>query len=235
VLAGALAVVAVFVAALTLAPRFIRTSAGTKPPAHEQPAEVTPAAAPAPGTPINAPASQAATAPPADAPAPATPQTVPAEKAPAASGPEIASKSRVNATAAKRPSSYPSVNEQRAAEVGSASTVPPDRAPPAQDAVAAQPSAPAKPSQEDLEQAQEELLKLNSRASAVAGSVERLQQQQAADGLGLRQDMAGAYARMNTYLHAADADAAEKNLSALQRHIALAEKEISTLERFFSK
>lgn len=98
-----------------------------------------------------------------------------------------------------------------------------------------QPAEPAGPSNEEIENAQDDLIKLNSRASAVAGSVEHLQQQQAADGLGLRQDMAGAYSRMNAYLHAAESDIAEKNLAALHRHMDLAEKEISTLEKFFNK
>jgi hypothetical protein len=77
-------------------------------------------------------------------------------------------------------------------------------------------------------------VQLNSRASVVSGSLEKLQQGQAADGLGLRQDMAGSYSRMNSYLHATDADLANRNLPAAQRHMDMAEKEISILEKFFN-
>ena len=69
----------------------------------------------------------------------------------------------------------------------------------------------------------------------MSGSVEHLQQQQAADGLGLRHDIAGAYSRMGSYLHAADADLVQRNLIAAHKHMDMAEKEISTLESFFNK
>jgi hypothetical protein len=91
------------------------------------------------------------------------------------------------------------------------------------------------PSSEDFARIQDELIQLNSRAGVVSSSLERLQQGQAADGLGLRQDVAGSYSRMNSYLHATDADLANSNLPAARRHMDLAEKEISTLEKFFNK
>jgi eukaryotic-like serine/threonine-protein kinase len=88
---------------------------------------------------------------------------------------------------------------------------------------------------EERNQAHEQMTGLNARASAVSASVEGLKHQQEADGLGLRQDMAGAYARMNNYLRAASADLDSGNLAAARTYMDKADKEISTLESFFGK
>jgi serine/threonine-protein kinase len=63
--------------------------------------------------------------------------------------------------------------------------------------------------------------------------VESLKRQQEADGLGLRHDMAAAYARMNSDLHSAGAELDSGNLTAARNHMDKADKEISTLEGFF--
>jgi len=222
VLGGALAVVVVFVAALTLAPRFSRTAAKSY-------------SAPQP--------SQAAVA------ASAAPAALPVPKR-ASAEPPVAQSTQSDLPAAA-PVSVPPPVEPPPATIAKASPKAARKvSTPRQDAVAPTPApqqdaaaapatsqqAPATgPSEQELEQAGDQLTKLNSRASAVAGSVDRLQQQQAADGLGLRQDMAGAYSRMNSYLRAADNDLAARNLAAVQRHMDLAEKEIATLESFFNK
>jgi hypothetical protein len=76
---------------------------------------------------------------------------------------------------------------------------------------------------------------LGARASAVSSSVEGLKRQQEADGLGLRQDMAAAYARMNSYLHSANDELNSGNITAAQNHMDKADKEISILEHFLGK
>ena len=76
---------------------------------------------------------------------------------------------------------------------------------------------------------------LDARASAVSASVESLKRQQEADGVGLRHDMAAAYARMNSYLRAASADLSSGNITAARNHMDMADKEISILESFFGK
>ena len=98
-----------------------------------------------------------------------------------------------------------------------------------------QPAANAGPTAEEVDQAHEQMTGLDARAGAVSASVEGLKRQQEADGLGLRQDMAAAYARMNNYLRAASADLNSGNLTAARNHMDKADKEISTLESFFGK
>ena len=212
VLGGALVVIAIFAAALVLAPRYLKTAAMSHAarPVSDTPAAASAAPAPAPAT-VDQPV-QTSPAPPAAA------SSVAATSQDTAPLPAAVRSRRKSAAAAMPPSARE------------------DAAPPVASPVPAQPDAAAlAKTAEDLEQTQDELTKLNARASAVAASVERLQQQQAADGLGLRQDMAAAYSRMGSYLHAADSDLGEKNLAAAHRHIDLAEKEVATLESFFGK
>ena len=89
------------------------------------------------------------------------------------------------------------------------------------------------PTPEEVDQAREQKTALDARAGAVSASVEGLKRQQEADGLGLRQDMAAAYARMNSDLNSASAELDSGNLTAARNHMDKADKEISTLEGFF--
>jgi eukaryotic-like serine/threonine-protein kinase len=89
------------------------------------------------------------------------------------------------------------------------------------------------PTPEEVDQAREQKTALDARAGAVSASVEGLKRQQEADGLGLRQDMAAAYARMNSDLRSASAELDSGNLTAARNHMDKADKEISTLEGFF--
>jgi eukaryotic-like serine/threonine-protein kinase len=91
------------------------------------------------------------------------------------------------------------------------------------------------PSAEEVEQAHEQKVQLDARAGSVSTSLENLKRQQEADGLGLRQDMAGAYARMNSYLRLANDNLASGNIAAARTYMDKADKEISTLESFFGK
>ena len=151
ILGGALAVIAIFVAALTLAPRFLKTAAmsGNGHASAYPPVSATASPAPSSNEPIAT--SPVATPPFASTPAPATARSHRLAKQPS-------------------PTAAPSAQE---APAQVATPIPPQP----------DPVAIAK-ANEELEQVQDELTKLNARASAVAASVERLQQQQAADGLG---------------------------------------------------
>jgi eukaryotic-like serine/threonine-protein kinase len=106
-------------------------------------------------------------------------------------------------------------------------------------AVVAQPEAnppqSAGPTAEEINQARQEKTGLDARASAVSTSLEGLKRQQEADGVGLRRDMAVAYARMNAYLSSASADLQSGNITAARSHMDQADKEISTLESFLGK
>ena len=141
--------------------------------------------------------------------------------------------SRTSTVPESRPPRARDATVPRAAVPESTSqTSPPE---PRQQVSEQQPAPEPVPSDADFAHVQDELIQLNSRASVVSASVEKLQQQQSADGLGLRQDMAASYSRMNSYLHAVDADLANRNLIAAQRHMDMAEKEVSTLEKFFNR
>ncbi len=93
----------------------------------------------------------------------------------------------------------------------------------------------AGPTAEEVDQAHEQMTGLDARASAVSASVESLKRQQEADGVGLRHDMAAAYALMNSYLRAASAELNSGNITAARNHMDMADKEISILESFFGK
>jgi hypothetical protein len=93
----------------------------------------------------------------------------------------------------------------------------------------------AGPTAEEVQQAHEQKIQLDSRASSVSASVESLKRQQEAEGLGLRQDMAGAYARMNSYLRLANDNLNNGNIAAASSYMDKADKEISTLESFFGR
>jgi serine/threonine-protein kinase len=86
-----------------------------------------------------------------------------------------------------------------------------------------------------VQQAHEQKIQLDARASSVSASVEGLKRQQEAEGLGLRQDMAGAYARMNSYLRLANDNLNNGNIAAASSYMDKADKEISTLESFFGR
>jgi hypothetical protein len=93
----------------------------------------------------------------------------------------------------------------------------------------------AGPTAEEINQAREQKTALDARAGAVSASLEGLKRQQEADGVGLRRDMAVAYARMNGFLSSAGADLASGNITAARNHMDQADKEISTLESFLGK
>ena len=93
----------------------------------------------------------------------------------------------------------------------------------------------AGPTAEEVDQAREQKIALDARASAVAASVEGLKRQQEVEGVGLRRDMASAYARMNTYLGQANSELESGNITAARNHMDMADKGLSTLESFLGK
>ena len=116
----------------------------------------------------------------------------------------------------------------------------PDKQLPAATAPATPPASPAPavnsgPTHEEVEQAHDRKVQLESRSAAVSTSLDNLRRQQEASGYSLRQDIAGAASRMNTYLQAADADMQRGDIAAAQHDMDRADKEISILEAFFHK
>ena len=218
---GALAVLVVVACAAIGLPRLLHTSAKTE-SGGDQAAQTSPAPAPASPAPANTVAPPAADAPAATPPAvDAKPESIssnpPQTPVPPSTEKSPHPRTEVNAKS-PRPEYHPAAQ--------------PDIASPADT-----PNQPANtaPSAEEVQQVHEQMTGLDARASAVSASVEGLKRQQEADGLGLRRDMAAAYARMNSYLHAANDELNSGNITAARNHMDKADKEISTLESFLGK
>ncbi len=99
----------------------------------------------------------------------------------------------------------------------------------------AAPAAPPGPSQQDLEMASEDLMKLHARAEAVKDSLDRLRGQNAASGLGLRQDIVASASRLESYLRAADGALQNNTLEPARKDMNHAEEELNKLEAFFGR
>jgi serine/threonine-protein kinase len=108
-------------------------------------------------------------------------------------------------------------------------TAPPASPPPA---VQSPLPAPVGPSQAELDQANERMVQLSARATAVQSTVNRLRQQMETSGLGLRQDMAAALSRMGARLDAADRALRANDPANAQKFMDAAEKDVDTLEAF---
>jgi eukaryotic-like serine/threonine-protein kinase len=76
---------------------------------------------------------------------------------------------------------------------------------------------------------------LSSRASAVNASLDTLQKQQAAQGLGLRGDIAASQQRMQTYLQKAQAAIQAQDATAARKYLDLAGAEVEKIEKFLGR
>ena len=79
------------------------------------------------------------------------------------------------------------------------------------------------------------MIMMASRAAAVRSSLETLQRQQAASGLGLRGDMVAAKESMEYLLDEAKASIRAKDADGTKRNLDLAEKQVEKLERFLGR
>jgi hypothetical protein len=76
------------------------------------------------------------------------------------------------------------------------------------------------------------MMQLSARANAVKSSVDRLRDQLAANGLGLRQDMAGSLSQMENYMDEADRALQSNNPALAQKRMDQAERQVENLEKF---
>jgi hypothetical protein len=83
-----------------------------------------------------------------------------------------------------------------------------------------------------LEALEDRLLKLSARANSTKGGVDRLRQQQARMGVGLRADMATALERQEYLLGQSEAAFNAGDATRAKRQLDLAEREVEKLERF---
>ncbi len=91
------------------------------------------------------------------------------------------------------------------------------------------------PSEAELEQLRERLIQLDARAKTVDRAISQIRRQQEADGLGLRNDMETADAKLNSYLQTATQDLQLSKAASAQLEMDKAEVEIDTLEKFLGR
>jgi eukaryotic-like serine/threonine-protein kinase len=211
---GALAVLVVLAAAAAGLPHLFHTSAKTDSDSTVPTASGTASVAAPPAAPVPPPAAVPAPAPAAvPTPAPAAVPTTPGQTT-------TGNAPKTPVIKNDRPPTLPRPVYKPGGGTTSEVTKQPDN---------------TGPTAQEVQQAHEQKIQLDSRASSVSASVEGLKRQQEAEGLGLRQDMASAYARMNSYLRLANDNLNNGNIAAASSYMDKADKEISTLETFFGR
>lgn len=88
---------------------------------------------------------------------------------------------------------------------------------------------------QELEELEKQLDQLASRAASVHESLETLRRQQAAQGLGLRGDIASSQERMHTYLDKAQAAVNRADARGSRKYVELAQQEVEKLEKFLGR
>jgi hypothetical protein len=79
------------------------------------------------------------------------------------------------------------------------------------------------------------MMLLAGRVAALRGSLDNLQRQQSASGLGLRGDMAAAKGSMEYLMGEAKSSLAAGDPAASKRNMDMAEQQIEKLERFLGR
>ncbi len=219
---GAVVVLAVIAVAALQLPRILKTHAGGAPATQDAPA----AQAPAPVTTPEAASPQAAPAPEASTPAPAAaqpavgavPAPVPARPAAAAFTPRAAPKAlkAVAAPAAAEPAPGPAQASPRSA-------------PPPQEAAQ---SAPPAANDAALEELQDRMGVIGPRANALRSSLKNLENEQRAQGVGMRSDISAAWKRMEYLLDEAEAALKNGDAARARKNLDAAEREADKLDKF---
>jgi len=86
-----------------------------------------------------------------------------------------------------------------------------------------------------LEEVERQVDQMSGRAAAVNDSLDNLRQQQSAQGLGLRGDMAAAQERMKIHLAKAKAALENQDLTNAKKYSDQAEADLEQLERFLGR
>jgi hypothetical protein len=91
------------------------------------------------------------------------------------------------------------------------------------------------PALDRLDKLEVEIDQLTSRAEAISGSLDRMQQQQARQGLALRGDMASRQSSMRLNLSKAQEAVNARDVARAQRYRDAVEADIEALERFLGR
>jgi hypothetical protein len=138
----------------------------------------------------------------------------------------------------------PQVVTQQPVETKSAEEVPPeppkkksggDRLSAGDAQAAAEAAAAARAKAAELDRVEHEIDQLTARAASVTGSVEGIQQQQAAMGVGLRGDVASHLASMKVNLAKAQDAIGSGDLERAKRYTGLADRDVEALEKFLGR
>ncbi len=100
---------------------------------------------------------------------------------------------------------------------------------------AAVPPSPPPPDPAQVAAVEKEADQLSGREAAVNASLENLQRQMSAQGLGLRGDMVASQQRMQTYINKAQAAVQAQDVQGTRRYLDLAEPEVEKLEKFLGR
>lgn len=230
---GSVATIAVLVVAAMQLPRFFGARAGA-------PAAVETAAPAA----ESQPAPQAE--PPSEPQAPAAVTGEAAQSTPPAAAErlEVAPAAPMPARQASTPRASPVRRTESRPAAPQLSSTPAQEAPaPAQPAL--QPPAQAQPAaaapvapavdERELSELRERLMLLGARVNAAQASLNRLKQEQARMGLGLRGDIAAAAQRMEYYMDEAEAAIKRGDAAAAKKHLDNADRETARLEKFLGR
>jgi serine/threonine-protein kinase len=235
---GALAVVAVLVAAALIVPRWSRTSAAVESQVQPDKPAVTTTAEPAQtAPPISAPTASA----PVDIPQnssdnqPEPGQTARVQEPQAVPPPVAAKQPRVIRHVVERPPVQASAVQTPSAQTPTAQAPPAQTLPAQTQTAQTQATQTQAASGEELEALNNRMVQLGARANAAKASVDQLRQQQAASGFGLRQDIAASLSRMEAYMDAAEHAVQSENAESARKNMDKAEKEIVNLEAFLGR
>ena len=206
---GAVAAIVAMILAATLLPRMLSTHAGQK-PAIPAAADNTPATQPSPDATTAQPAQ-----PSSDQPA-SNPLTTTAPGTTAGSAPAAAAQP-------SQPVASPHTGHSRSAPQPTT----------AQATTAPQP--PPGPSPQEIAQARERMIQLDSQAAAARDGIQQIRSQQQAQGLDLRGDILTSMNRMNAYLNEANSALSQNDLQTANDNMDRAEKELATLNTFLGR
>ena len=197
-------------------------------PVSQQPAPVQQQAAPAPVQQQPVPSAEPQATLPAAQP--------PVQSAPPRSTQPTAVPQRQTATPVRQ-AAPPVVQQRQPAAPQAPPTDQPaaQQQPPPSQPAAQQP--PARPAVDlaQLQKVREDLMMLQTRASVIRSSLQRLQQQQAASGLGLRGDMQEASSLMQSYLEGSVNALNASDAASARSFMEKAERQIEKLEKFLGR
>lgn len=221
------AIVLVVLAAAAIVPRHAKTAA-LKKQSTSSPALT------APSAPSVAPAAASDATPPTPSP------TSPASEAPRANSPAVANSQETQATPDANAVSAPTAPAPSPRQPRSAAKAPQTAAPsaaPVQDtsATVSTLAATAAPTEDEMQALDTENDQLSGRATSVSASLDNLQKQQAAQGLGLRGDIVASQQRMQTYMNKAQTALQAKDAAGAKKYLDLANTEVEKLEKFLGR